>query len=134
MSYVAQAVHDTSEWHEPRVLGNLPGFLDHHASQRVGSKNLSVASKRKGAPHTIVVAAAGLRAADITRYVEFYVLPIIVLICESSSLRTFETKDAIVAKLFAKHIKLADAIEYVKRTRYAEAFRSITPRDHTDVV
>lgn len=46
-------------------------------------------------------------------------LGLIVLTCGSSSLRTFEAKDAVVAKLFAKHIKLADAIEYVKRTRCA---------------
>ncbi|MCJ1248612.1 hypothetical protein MMC30_005830 [Trapelia coarctata] len=96
----AQAIRDTSEWREQRVLENFAGFLDHHASQHKSSKNLSIASKTKGAPHTIVVTASGLRAADLTR-----------------SLRTFETKNAIVAKLFAKHIKLADALEYVKRTR-----------------
>ena len=117
-SYTAQAIHDTSEWRKKRVLENLPGFLDQHASQREGSKNLSTASKIKGAPHTIVVAAAGLRAADITRYVGSYILRPIVLICGLSALRTYETTNAVVAKLFAKHIKLGDAIEYVKRTRY----------------
>ena len=34
------------------------------------------------------------------------------------ALRIFQTKDSVVAKLFAKHIKLKDAIEYVRRTRY----------------
>ena len=40
-------------------------------------------------------------------------------------LRIFQTKDSVVAKLFAKHIKLKDAIEYVRRTRYVhKAFGS----------
>ncbi|MCJ1479804.1 cms1 ribosomal small subunit [Lambiella insularis] len=39
------------------------------------------------------------------------------LIPASSSLRVFQTNDSIVAKLFAKHKKLVDAIEYVKSTR-----------------
>ena len=34
------------------------------------------------------------------------------------ALRSLQSKDAIVAKLFAKHIKLNDAITYVKNTRY----------------
>lgn len=33
------------------------------------------------------------------------------------ALRTFQTNEAMVAKLFAKHIKLKDAIEFVKKTR-----------------
>lgn len=33
-------------------------------------------------------------------------------------LRTFQTKEAAIAKLFAKHIKLREAVEYVKKTRY----------------
>lgn len=37
-------------------------------------------------------------------------------------LRVFQTENATVAKLFAKHIKLKDAIEYVKKTRYGDPF------------
>lgn len=32
----------------------------------------------------------------------------------------FQSKDCIVAKLFAKHIKLKDAIDYVKKTRWVD--------------
>lgn len=53
-----------------------------------------------GSPHTLVITAAGLRAADLTR-----------------ALRKFQTKDSMVAKLFAKHIKLKDAVEMVKKSR-----------------
>lgn len=47
-----------------------------------------------------MVAGAGLRAADLTR-----------------SLRKYQTKEALVAKLFAKHIKLKEAVETVKKSR-----------------
>lgn len=40
------------------------------------------------------------------------------------ALRAFQTKDATVAKLFAKHIKLGEAIEWVKRTRWVVSFSS----------
>lgn len=36
------------------------------------------------------------------------------------SLRRFQSQDCAVAKLFAKHIKLPEAIDYVKRTRYIQ--------------
>ena len=58
------------------------------------------APEDKGHPHTIIVAAAGLRAADLTR-----------------ALRQFQTKESMVAKLFAKHIKLKEAVETAKKTR-----------------
>ena len=38
---------------------------------------------------------------------------------DARALRKFQTKDAVVAKLFAKHIKLRGAIEYVKKTRFS---------------
>lgn len=33
-------------------------------------------------------------------------------------LRILQTKESVVAKLFAKHIKLKDAIQFVRRTQY----------------
>ncbi|KAI9716086.1 MAG: hypothetical protein M1812_005513 [Candelaria pacifica] len=95
-----KAIQDTSAWENLRDLKNLPDFLERYSTKSGKKKNLSAASKAKGAPHTIVVAAAGLRAADLAR-----------------TLRVFQNKDSTVAKLFAKHIKLKDAIEHVKKTR-----------------
>ncbi|MCJ1435690.1 hypothetical protein MMC27_005065 [Xylographa pallens] len=94
------AVRETGNWQRPRILDNLPEFIEEFSSRLGKSKDLASSPEEKGSPHTIVVTAAGLRAAHITR-----------------SLRKFETKDAIVAKLFAKHKKLIDAIEYVSKTR-----------------
>lgn len=64
-----KAFRDTSGWEGQRLLKDLPGFLEHHSSKLPQSKNLSTASKKKGAPHTIVITSAGMRAADVTRFV-----------------------------------------------------------------
>ena len=63
-------------------------------------KKLTDAPSERGTPHTLVVAGAGLRAADLTR-----------------ALRKYQTKHALVAKLFAKHIKFQEAVEMVKKSR-----------------
>ncbi|KAK0510118.1 hypothetical protein JMJ35_007512 [Cladonia borealis] len=96
----AKAFRDTSDWDRTRMLKNLPEFLEHYSSRGADHKFLSSSLEQAGSPHTIVVTSAGLRAADIARV-----------------LRKFQTKESVVAKLFAKHIKLKDAIEYVRRTR-----------------
>ncbi|KAH8667430.1 U3-containing 90S pre-ribosomal complex subunit-domain containing protein [Tricladium varicosporioides] len=93
----ASAIQDTKLWDRPRTLDNLPGFLEKFAGN---STKLWSASKKNGAPHTIIVTAAGLRAAEIARV-----------------MRKFQTKDAVVAKLFAKHIKLQDSIKFLKSSR-----------------
>ncbi|KAH6671719.1 U3-containing 90S pre-ribosomal complex subunit-domain containing protein [Halenospora varia] len=93
----ASAIQDTTSWDKPRTLDNLPGFLEKFAGN---STKLWSASKKNGAPHTVIVTAAGLRAAEIARV-----------------MRKFQTKDATVAKLFAKHIKLQDSIKFLKSSR-----------------
>ncbi|KAL2353731.1 U3-containing 90S pre-ribosomal complex subunit-domain containing protein [Cryomyces antarcticus] len=95
-----RAILDTSSWKRQRDLENLPDFLEHSAGSKKKASKLNKAAEEKGSPHTIVVAGAGLRAADLTR-----------------ALRKFQTKDAMVAKLFAKHIKLHEATEFCKNTR-----------------
>ncbi|KAF2146235.1 uncharacterized protein K452DRAFT_219405 [Aplosporella prunicola CBS 121167] len=90
-----RAIRDTSIWEQERSLPNLPTYLETFAQEDVKK-----VPKKAGHPHTIVVAGAGIRAADLTR-----------------SLRKFETKDVKVAKLFAKHIKLKEAMESCKRMK-----------------
>ncbi|KAF2427588.1 hypothetical protein EJ08DRAFT_592794 [Tothia fuscella] len=92
-----KAILDTSSWEEMRDLTQLPAFLRKFAEP---GETLEVGPLSKGSPHTLVITAAGLRAADLTR-----------------ALRTFESKDSKVAKLFAKHIKLKEAIETCSKTR-----------------
>ncbi|APA07275.1 hypothetical protein SS1G_13179 [Sclerotinia sclerotiorum 1980 UF-70] len=91
------AVRDTTSWTKLRNLDNLPEFLENFSGNPT---KLWSASKKNGSPHTIIVTAAGLRAADVARAV-----------------RKFQTKDVKVAKLFAKHIKLKDSIGFLKASR-----------------
>ncbi|KAB8207403.1 U3-containing 90S pre-ribosomal complex subunit [Aspergillus parasiticus SU-1] len=90
---------DTSSFDLPRQLEKLPAFLK--AFSPKGS-DLSKSSEEKGTPHTLVVCASGLRAADAVR-----------------ALRTFQTKESPIGKLFAKHIKLEEAKQFLERSRIA---------------
>jgi protein CMS1 len=62
----ANDIKDTTSWQKPRSLENLPEFLETFAED---AKKLGEAPKAKGEPHTLIVASAGLRAADLVRYV-----------------------------------------------------------------
>jgi len=64
----ANAIQDTTSWDKPRTLDTLPGFLEKFSGN---STKLWSASKKNGAPHTIIVTAAGLRAADMARYLNY---------------------------------------------------------------
>ncbi len=75
----ANAIKDTTSWQKPRTLENLPEFLEEFTED---TKQLAEAPEAKGSPHTIVVAGAGLRAAELVR-----------------SLRKFQKKGNSVAKL-----------------------------------
>jgi protein CMS1 len=70
-----------------------------------------------GAPHTIIVTGAGLRAADLARYVGTGTHGKLISDDFARVMRKFQTKDATVAKLFAKHIKLKDSVAFLKSTR-----------------
>jgi len=106
------SIKDTTSWTEMRNLEKLPDFLEQFAAE---PERLSEAPKAKGSPHTIVVTGAGLRAADIVR-----------------SLRKYQSKNNTVAKLFAKHIKLQESVEFLTTHRTGVAVG--TPKRLTDLV
>lgn len=81
---VGNAFKDTTSFEKPRTLENLPDFLEKFAAD---GEKLDQATKVFGAPHTLVVSAAGLRAADAVR-----------------SLRKFQTKKNTVAKLVRNQV------------------------------
>ncbi|KAL4906901.1 U3-containing 90S pre-ribosomal complex subunit-domain containing protein [Aspergillus multicolor] len=97
LSVPDSAFLDTSSFTSPRALEKLPDFLKAFTPKGV---KLSDSSEKKGTPHTIVVSSAGLRAADVVR-----------------ALRTFATKESPIGKLFAKHIKLEEAKQFLDRAR-----------------
>ncbi|KAF4449547.1 Protein cms1 [Fusarium austroafricanum] len=94
MSISANAIQDTTSWQEPRTLDKFPDFLETVSENPEGLKK---APKKKGAPHTLIVAGAGLRAADVVR-----------------SMRKFQSKDNSIAKLFAKHMKVEEQVKFLQ--------------------
>ncbi|KAH8703831.1 U3-containing 90S pre-ribosomal complex subunit-domain containing protein [Talaromyces proteolyticus] len=98
MSVPVHAFLDTTSFHNSRTLAQLPEFLKAFDPNKGAA--LGEASEEKGSPHTLVVAAAGLRAADLVR-----------------ALRSLQSKEATVAKLFAKHIKIDEAKQFLERAR-----------------
>ena len=92
------AFADSTQWPGLRIATKLPDFLE--SATGLSRKELQNAAPESGAPHTLVLCSAAIRAADMTR-----------------ALRCYQTKEAAVAKLFAKHIKLKEAIESTKKTR-----------------
>ncbi|KAA8636271.1 hypothetical protein SMACR_09079 [Sordaria macrospora] len=93
----ANAIKDTTSFQKPRNKDNLPEFLEEFSENPA---KLAEAPKKNGSPHTLVVAGAGLRAADLVR-----------------SLRKFGTKNNSVAKLFAKHFKVEEQVSFLKKSR-----------------
>ncbi|KAF2856533.1 hypothetical protein T440DRAFT_484684 [Plenodomus tracheiphilus IPT5] len=95
----ARTVQDSTRWTKPRTLESLPEFLISLSS------NLSpTPPKPHGSPHTIVVTASGIRAADVCRSIK-------------AGLPKHGVKDPHVAKLFAKHLKLPDQVAHLKKTK-----------------
>ncbi|KAF4583092.1 DNA/RNA helicase, DEAD/DEAH box type [Ophiocordyceps camponoti-floridani] len=90
----ASCIRDTTSWQKDRTLQHLPAFLEAFA-ETPGS--LKKAPKAKGSPHTLIVAGAGMRAADIVRAV-----------------RSFASPETAVAKLFAKHFKVQEQVDFLK--------------------
>ncbi|KAG6038536.1 csm1-like protein [Claviceps citrina] len=91
----ANSIQDTTTlWQQDRTLANLPAFLEKFSD---GEESLKKPPQKKGSPHTLIVAGAGLRAADIVRAV-----------------RKFSGKDNAVAKLFAKHMKVDEQVTFLK--------------------
>lgn len=97
LSVPESAFLDTTSFHSTRSLEQLPAFLKKYSPK---GADLSKSSTKEGTPHTLVVSAAALRAADVVR-----------------ALRSFQTKESIVGKLFAKHIKLEEAKQFLQRAR-----------------
>ncbi|KAK0633623.1 U3-containing 90S pre-ribosomal complex subunit-domain containing protein [Immersiella caudata] len=93
----ANHIKDTTSWEKPRSLENLPEFLEAFSED---PKKLEVAPRKNGSPHTLVVAGAGLRAADLVR-----------------SLRKFQKKGNTVGKLFAKHFKVEEQVSFLQKSK-----------------
>ncbi|KAK2600728.1 hypothetical protein N8I77_010240 [Diaporthe amygdali] len=105
----ANAVRDTTDFTKVRVKENLPDFLEEFAAapeekdeeaKEKERKRLGNAPPKVGAPHTIIVTGAGLRAADLVR-----------------ATRKFQKKGNVVSKLFAKHFKVEEQVQFLKKSK-----------------
>lgn len=85
----------------------MPEFVEHFEKATPSDIPLTEAAETPGSPHTIVVTPAAMRAMHVVR-----------------ALRKFQSKDAMIAKFFAKHIKLAEAIETCEKVRYVAPYFS----------
>ncbi|PWY82257.1 hypothetical protein BO70DRAFT_336708 [Aspergillus heteromorphus CBS 117.55] len=113
LSVPDSAFLDTSSFQSSRNLEQIPTFLK--AFSPKNGAELAKASEQKGTPHTLVISVSGLRAADTVR-----------------ALRSFQTKESIVGKLFAKHIKLEEAKQFLERAR--TGIGAGTPARITDLI
>ncbi|PYH98740.1 hypothetical protein BO71DRAFT_437843 [Aspergillus ellipticus CBS 707.79] len=113
LSVPDSAFLDTSSFDSNRSLEQIPAFLK--AFSPKNGAELAKASEQKGTPHTLVISVSGLRAADTVR-----------------ALRSFQTKESIVGKLFAKHIKLEEAKQFLERAR--TGIGAGTPARITDLI
>ncbi|KAM0381733.1 hypothetical protein ACHAPY_004894 [Fusarium culmorum] len=113
MTVSANAIKNTTEWQEPRTLDKFPSFLE---SVTENPELLYKSAKKKGSPHTLIVTGAGLRAADIVRYVDAHALEVKPLTFDRS-MRKFQNKDNAIAKLFAKHFKIEEQVKFLGEHR-----------------
>jgi protein CMS1 len=95
------SIKDSSDWTQPRTLENLSAFLKSQSKDLKPTPN-----DPHGAPHTLVVTSSGIRAADTFRALK-------------AGLPKQGVKNPNVAKLFAKHIKLAEQVTMLKKHKYA---------------
>ncbi|KAK6522117.1 hypothetical protein TWF281_002683 [Arthrobotrys megalospora] len=93
---------DTTAHTAQRSLPNLCEYMEKFCTKKGQSSisHLKSSPKAAGSPHTIFITPAALRAADVVRI-----------------LRKYQTPDSQIAKFFAKHVKLSEAVEYAKKTR-----------------
>ncbi|KAF2021600.1 hypothetical protein BU24DRAFT_404601 [Aaosphaeria arxii CBS 175.79] len=95
----SRSIQDASAWDKPRTLNNLAAFLKSRDPELKPTP-----SKPCGAPHTLVITASGIRAADVFRSLR-------------SGLPTQGVKNPSVAKLFAKHMKLAEQVGHLNKSK-----------------
>lgn len=113
-------------------MDNLPAYLESFCRN---PDSLKKSSKKNGAPHTIIVTGAGLRAANLVRFVHLKLQIPFARLTFYRALRGFAGKDNTISKLvsfrdsenqclyvltkiqFAKHMKVDEQVKFLKGTR-----------------
>ncbi|KIW16494.1 hypothetical protein PV08_06549 [Exophiala spinifera] len=92
-----KAFRDTTGFDGIHSADRLAAFLEQFSEN--GKAELT-ACEAKQQPHTLIIAPSGIRAADLNR-----------------EMRGFNTKQSKVAKFIAKHMKLKENVEYMKKNK-----------------
>ncbi|KAK5444289.1 Protein cms1 [Exophiala xenobiotica] len=92
-----KSFRNTTAFDKPHAGTKLPEFLEQFAEN--GKAELSTCEE-EAAPHTLIIAPSGIRTADLNR-----------------ELRVFNTEESKVAKLIAKHMKLHENIDYMRKNK-----------------
>ncbi|KAF5324946.1 hypothetical protein D9611_004355 [Ephemerocybe angulata] len=114
----ASAIADTTSWTGERTLDNLTEFIMKALPTlhtRMGQR-----PKNNGAPTMLFITSAALRVADVTR------------ILRDKRLRG--EKGGEIAKLFAKHFKLSEHVDYLRRTKIGAAAGSLAVSALTHII
>jgi protein CMS1 len=111
LSLSSNVFRDTTEFEGPRIAARFPDFLRQYV------KPPSALTECDGAasPHTAVIVSAGMRVADLYR-----------------ALLTFNTETSKVGKLIAKHMKLSESVEYLRKAKVGIVVT--TPRRLADLI
>lgn len=94
-----KAFKDTTGFGETRLAKNLSDFLEQYTPD--GREGLKSCAEETGSPHTILLTSSAIRAQALLQQV-----------------RAYGSEDNKIAKLFAKHLKLKDHIQYVQKTKF----------------
>ncbi|KAJ9649960.1 Protein cms1 [Neophaeococcomyces mojaviensis] len=97
-SIPAKAFRDTTDFEETRLVKNICQFLEKYAE---GGPDELKACSQAASPHTLIISPSAIRTQDVLR-----------------EIRKYGSEESKVAKLFGKHIKLKDSVEYVKKTKF----------------
>ncbi|KAH8090598.1 U3-containing 90S pre-ribosomal complex subunit-domain containing protein [Filobasidium floriforme] len=101
----ANVLQSTSAFTEPRELASLPAFVNSQIP------SLPKRLKRAGTPSLIVLSPSGIRAADVVRALKSVRVP------EGEDGAETGKPPGEVGKLFAKHFKASEQIEYLNSTK-----------------
>ena len=98
-SMPVKAFANTTDYVETRLVKNLANFLEQYTEG--GSEELKSCAEETGSPHTILLTSSAIRAQALLQQV-----------------RPYGSQANKIAKLFAKHMKQKDHIEYVRKTKF----------------
>ena len=76
----SRAFLNTAEFEQIHELASLPGFLEAFSPR--GATELREPAADPSSPHTLFITSSGIRAADVTRFTEHFLLARVMLMAD----------------------------------------------------